>query len=278
MLVYLNGQYLPLEEARVPVEDRGFLFADGLYEVIRVYNGRIFALEPHLRRLADGLRALRIGFTGLDELGPIAERLLDENGLRSGDATIYIQVTRGAAPRAHAFPSPDVPPTVYVAARPFTPYPAAYYENGVKAITVPDTRWTRCDIKTVSLVANVLANQQAKEAGAFEALFVRDGVVIEGSHSNLFAVYGDTLVTYPASNYILAGITRSIVLDIAAELGIPVRQGPILADQLFAAGELFLSGTTTEVMPVVQVDGRPIADGRPGPVTQRIQRAFRERI
>jgi D-alanine transaminase len=278
VLVYLNGQYLPLEEARVPVEDRGFLFADGLYEVIRVYNGRIFALEPHLRRLADGLRALRIGFTGLDELGPIAERLLDENGLRSGDATIYIQVTRGAAPRAHAFPSPDVPPTVYVAARPFTPYPAAYYENGVKAITVPDTRWTRCDIKTVSLVANVLANQQAKEAGAFEALFVRDGVVIEGSHSNLFAVYGDTLVTYPASNYILAGITRSIVLDIAAELGIPVRQGPILADQLFAAGELFLSGTTTEVMPVVQVDGRPIADGRPGPVTQRIQRAFRERI
>lgn len=278
MLVYLNGQYLPLEEARVPVEDRGFLFADGLYEVIRVYNGRIFALEPHLRRLADGLRALRIGFTGLDQLGPIAERLLDQNGLRSGDATLYIQVTRGAAPRAHAFPSPDVPPTVYVAARPFTPYPAAYYENGVKAITVPDTRWTRCDIKTVSLVANVLANQQAKEAGAFEALFVRDGVVIEGSHSNLFAVYGDTLVTYPASNYILAGITRSIVLDIAAELGIPVRQGPILADQLFAAGELFLSGTTTEVMPVVQVDGRPIADGRPGPVTQRIQRAFRERI
>ncbi|HEY8483593.1 MAG TPA: D-amino-acid transaminase [Longimicrobiales bacterium] len=278
MLVYLNGQYLPLEEARVPVEDRGFLFADGLYEVIRVYNGRIFALEPHLRRLADGLRALRIGFTGLDELGPIAERLLDENGLRSGDATIYIQVTRGAAPRAHAFPSPDVPPTVYVAARPFTPYPAAYYENGVKAITVPDTRWTRCDIKTVALIANVLANQQAKEAGAFEALFVRDGVVIEGSHSNLFAVFGDTLVTYPASNYILAGITRSIVLDIAAELGIPVRQGPILADQLFAAGELFLSGTTTEVMPVVQVDGRPIADGRPGPVTQRIQRAFRERI
>jgi len=278
VLVYLNGQYLPLEEARVPVEDRGFLFADGLYEVIRVYNGRIFALEPHLRRLADGLRALRIGFTGLDELGPIAERLLDENGLRSGDATIYIQVTRGAAPRAHAFPSPDVPPTVYVAARPFTPYPAAYYENGVKAITVPDTRWTRCDIKTVALIANVLANQQAKEAGAFEALFVRDGVVIEGSHSNLFAVFGDTLVTYPASNYILAGITRSIVLDIAAELGIPVRQGPILADQLFAAGELFLSGTTTEVMPVVQVDGRPIADGRPGPVTQRIQRAFRERI
>lgn len=278
MLVYLNGQYLPIEEARVPVEDRGFLFADGLYEVIRVYNGRIFALEPHLRRLADGLRALRIGFTGLDELGPIAERLLDENGLRSGDATIYIQVTRGAAPRAHAFPSPDVPPTVYVAARPFTPYPAAYYENGVKAITVPDTRWTRCDIKTVALIANVLANQQAKEAGAFEALFVRDGVVIEGSHSNLFAVFGDTLVTYPASNYILAGITRSIVLDIAAELGIPVRQGPILADQLFAAGELFLSGTTTEVMPVVQVDGRPIADGRPGPVTQRIQRAFRERI
>lgn len=274
MLVYLNGDYLPHADARVSVDDRGFLFADGLYEVARVYGGRIFLMDDHLRRLAAGVRALRIPCERVHELAGVAERLLDENRLRTGDAIVYIQITRGAAPRAHPFPPPDVPPTVYVMVKAFEPYPAAYWDEGVAAITLPDTRWTRCDIKSVSLLPNVLANQAAKEAGAFEALFVRDGVVIEGSHSNLFGVLDGELLTFPECNYILAGITRERVLALAAQLGVLAREGAIPFDRLFQTSELFLSGTTTEVMPVVRVDGRAIGDGRPGPVTRRLQDAF----
>lgn len=278
MLVYLNGETLPHGEARVPVDDRGFLFADGIYEVARVYDGRIFMLDDHLRRLAAGLDAIEITFDGVHDLAGVAERLLDENGLREGDATIYIQVTRGAAPRKHAFPPAGTPPTVYVAARPFAQHPPAYFEEGVAAITAPDTRWTRCDIKSVSLLPNVLANQRAQAAGAFEALFVRDGIVVEGAHSNLFAVTDGTLVTYPASNYILPGITRRLVLDLAAALDVTAREGSILAERLYDVDEAFLSGTTTEIMPVVTVDGRRIGDGRPGPVTRRLQRAYRDAL
>lgn len=278
MLVYLNGEFVPQAEARISVDDRGFLFADGVYEVVRVYDGRPFLMDAHLRRMRQGLHALRIGDPGVDGLAAIAERLLDENRLRSGDATIYIQITRGAAPRAHVFPPAGTPPTVYVAAKPFQPHPPEYHRDGVAALTVPDTRWSRCDIKSVSLLANVLAKQAAKEAGAFEALFVRDGIVLEGSHSNVFAVYDGALVTYPACNYILNGITRQKVFDLAGQLGIPVVEAPIPLDRLFTASEVFLSGTTTEIMPVTRVDGREIGDGRPGPVTQRLQRAYRESI
>lgn len=278
MLVYLNGEYLPHSEARVPVDDRGFLFADGVYEVARVYDGRAFLLHEHLRRLANGLRAIEIAFEDIDRLTLVVERLLHENDLGSSDATVYIQVTRGAAPRKHAFPTEGTRPTVYVTARPFVSHPPAHFDEGVAAITAPDTRWSRCDIKSVSLLPNVLANQRAKAAGAFEALFVRDGVVVEGSHSNLFAVVDGALVTYPVSNYILPGITRRLVLDLAAELGIEAQQGFILAERLHDVDELFLSGTTTEVMPVVSVDGRRIGDGRPGPVAQRLQLAYREQI
>ncbi len=278
MLVYLNGEFIPHTEARIPVDDRAFLFADGVYEVVRVYEGRPFLMDAHLQRLRQGLAALRIDDPGTGEFTGIAERLLDQNGLRTGDATVYIQVTRGAAPRAHAFPPAGTPPTVYVAAKPFERHPPEYFRDGVAAVTVPDTRWSRCDIKSVSLLPNVLANQAAKDAGAFEALFVRDGIVLEGSLSNLFAVYDGTLVTYPACNYILAGITRGRVLGLAEELRIPVAEAPIPLDRLFAAAELFLSGTTAEILPVTRVDGRDIRDGRPGPITQRLQRAFRESI
>src|SRR5690606_29403900 len=154
------------------------------------------------------------------------------------DSTIYIQVTRGAAPRKHAFPGPDVRPTVYIAVKPFTHHPVAYFDEGVAGITVSDTRWSRCDIKTISLLPNVLANQQAKEAGACEALFIKDGVLIEGSHANLFGVIDGELVTYPECNYILGGITRRVVLEIARELGIPAREGPIFADRLDTVDEL----------------------------------------
>jgi D-alanine transaminase len=275
VLVYLNGEFVRGADARISVDDRGFLFADGVYEVARVYDGRIFLLEPHLARMAEGLQALEIRFDGLPELAQIAERLLDENGLRSGDAMIYVQVTRGAAPRAHRFPAPDVPPTVFVAAKPFQAHPARVYEEGAAAITVPDTRWSRCDIKSVSLLPNVLANEQAQRAGAFEAIFVRDGIVLEGSHSNLMAVFGEEVVTYPSTNYILPGITRREVLRLAAELGIPAREGVIPAERIHDADELFLTGTTTEVMPITRLDGRPVGGGRAGPIARRLQEAYR---
>jgi D-alanine transaminase len=277
MLVCLNGSFVPHAEAKVSVDDRGFVFADGIYEVIRVYDGRLFLPETHMERLRAGLSALRMDGRAADGMLNIAERLLDENDLRQGDATVYMQVTRGAAPRKHAFP-PDLPPTVYVAAKPFAQHPAEFFERGVAAITVPDTRWSRCDIKSISLLPNVLANQQARERGAFEAVFVRDGALIEGSHSNLFAVIGGELRTYPECNYILGGITRRLMIELASEAGIPVHETPVFWEQLDDVDELFLSGTTTEVMPVTTVDGGPIGSGKPGPVTLQLLGAFRERI
>lgn len=276
MIVYLNGEYVPYENARVSVDDRGFVFADGIYEVARIYGGRIFLLQPHLDRLRFGLGELRIRADIVDEIPAIAHKLIAEN--KTGEATLYIQVTRGAAPRAHAFPSPEVPPTVFIAAKPFKAPPDSYRSDGVAALTVPDTRWSRCDIKSIALLPNVLANQQAKEAGAFEALFVRDDQVIEGSHSNLFGVLDGELLTYASCGHILTGITRLLVVDKAQELGIPLRERGIPRERLFDTTELFLSGTTTEIMPVVRVDGRPIGDGKPGPVTRRLQELFRKWI
>jgi D-alanine transaminase len=276
MRVYLNGKFVDHTEATIPVDDRGFLFADGVYEVIRIYNGRAFLMEPHLRRLRAGLGALYIDDAVVDGLADVAERLIRDNGVE-GDGTVYIQVTRGVAPRRHAFPDPAVDPTTYVLAKPFRQYPDEYFETGVAAISVPDTRWTRCDIKSIALLPNVLANQQAHAAGAFEALFIKDGVLIEGSHSNLFGVLDGSLMTYPACNYILSGITRTLVLDMARELGIRAAETPIPWERIDDVEELFLSGTTTEVMPVARVDDRVIGNGGRGPITTRLQQAYRER-
>jgi D-alanine transaminase len=278
MIVYLNGSFVPHSEAKISVDDRGFVFADGIYEVIRAYDGRLFLPDEHMRRMRTGLASLRIDARPADILLSVAERLLDENELGSGDATVYMQVTRGAAPRKHAFPPADVPPTVFAIAKAFAQHPVAFFERGVPVITVPDTRWSRCDIKSISLLPNVLANQQAKERGAFEAVFVKDGTLIEGSHSNLFGVVDGELRTYPECNYILGGITRTLLLDIARELRIPVREAPIFSEQLGRVEELFLSGTTTEVMPVTTLDDQPIAGGVPGPITLRLMNAFRELV
>jgi D-alanine transaminase len=278
VLVYLNGAFVPDTEARISVEDRGFLFADGVYEVIRVAGGNPVSMPEHLERLRRGLRELRIGLSDTRALADVAARLMAENGLSDGDATIYIQVTRGHAPRKHAFPVPAPEPTVYVVARPFRPHPGSYFEDGVEAILVGDDRWARCDIKSVALLPNVLANQRAHEAGAFEALFVRDGILVEGSHANVFAVLDGEVVTYPASNYILDGITRRQVFAFAAELGIPAREGLIPVSRLPDVEEMFLSGTTTEIMPIVRVDGKPVDDGEPGPITRRLLERYRHEL
>jgi D-alanine transaminase len=278
VLVYLNGEFIPEEEARISVDDRGFLFADGIYEVARIYRGRAFRMDEHIRRARNGLRALEIPLGDVDSLQGIMERLMSENGIEQADATLYVQITRGAAPRRHAFPAGDVRPTVYAVVKPYVDHAADYWTKGVAAVTVSDNRWARCDIKSIALLPNVLANQKAHASGAFEALFVRDGIVLEGSHSNLFAVYDGGLVTYPASNYVLSGITRAFVFELAEALGIPAREGLIPEARLFEADELFLSGTTTEIMPVVQVDGRPIGGGEPGPLSVKLQAALRERV
>lgn len=278
MVVYLNGKYLPHGEAAISVEDRGFLFADGVYEVVRIVDGRPHLLREHLERMEAGLEALRVEFHEVEGLAEVARRLIEENSLHAGDAILYLQVTRGAAPRKHAFPPAGTSPTVFAFARPYTPHPEANFVEGVATITVPDTRWARCDIKSIALLPNVLANQQAHEAGAHEALLVRDGVVLEGSQSNLFAVFDGELVTYPRCNYILAGITRQLVLELAGRLEIPYREAPILLDRLQEADELFLTGTTTEVMPIVTVDGRRIGEGVPGPITRSLLEAYRAEL
>lgn len=271
--VYLNGAFVAKQDAHLSPDDRGFLFGDGVYEVIRSYRGRLFAAVPHLERLDRGLRALRIGGADPASLERVIEELLVHNGLRDADATVYVQVTRGVAPRKHAFPSPAVPPTVYLSAQPFTPrYDAA---KGVKVVTAPDVRWARCDIKTVMLVPNCLANQAAADAGADEAVLVRDGVALEGTHTSFFGVIGGVVRTAPKSNYILPSITRDVTIRLCRQNAIALDESPIFADELPNAEELFLAGTTVEIMPIVACDGRPVGTGKPGPIARRLWQLFR---
>jgi len=215
MLIYLNGKFIDKSAASISPDDRGFLLADGIYEVIRSYQGRLFKCTEHLQRLDFGLR--EIGITGLDTqtLAPICQELLSKNGLGRTDAIVYIQVTRGADPRQNHFPPVGTAPTVFIEVRPFSS-PVLQQEAGVSAILVPDQRWSRCDIKTIGLLPNVLANQMAMEAGAFEAIFSRDGQLQEGSHSSILFVTSNTLIAPPLTNRILPSITRSIVLSLAS--------------------------------------------------------------
>lgn len=277
MIVYLNGRFLPLAEASISPRDRGFLFADGLYEGVAAYAGEPFLWDEHMLRLAIGLRALEIPYDELPGLRSTAQRLLADNDMRDRDAFVYLQVTRGAAPRAHPFPRPPIEPTVYVEVKPLSRVPKDQAQQGVAAVTVPDLRWARCDLKTLSLTANVLAKEAAVRADAYEALLVRDGAVLEGSHSNFFAVLEGSLVTFPESPFILPGVTRRLVLELAAALCIPTRLAAVRVEELPRLDEAFLTGTTTEVLPVTTIDGRPVGSGRPGDVTLRLRQAFVER-
>ena len=275
MIAYLNGHYLPHEEVHISPSDRGFLLADGTYEVIRAYGGRLFKLDAHLERLARSLRELGIAGLEAASLGPVAGRLIRENGLTGGDATVYLQVTRGAGSRSRAFPDPPIPPTVYGLPSAFVPL-TEQQQAGIKVALLPDIRWARCDIKSISLLPTVLAGQRAKELGVEEAVFVRDGAVTEGTHTNFAAVLDGTLVTPPRSQYVLAGVTRQAVLDLCRELSIPYDEFPILEPWLGRAQECMALSTFLEVTPVVEIDGRPVGDGRPGPITRRLQQAFAE--
>jgi D-alanine transaminase len=280
MIVYLNGSFLPKEQALVPVEDRGFIFGDGVYEVWRIVNGQLFEADRHLARLTRGLGDLRIAPPAESEsarIQEIADRLITENGLADGEGTLYLEITRGVAPRAHHFPPAGTAPTVFAMARPFVP-PEELRAKGVTTVTVPDIRWLRCDIKTIQLLPNVMAKQAASERGAFEAILVRDGVVTEGSHANVIGVIGGEIRTHPTNNLILPGITRAVVLELARSVGIPVREEPFLASEISRLDELFIAGTTADVMPIVRVDDQIIGGGVPGPIAQRLQRELRAHI
>ena len=267
MIVYLNGRFLPREEAKISPEDRGFLFADAIYEVVRYRAGRPYRLAEHLARMRDGLTALSIAVEP-SFFPEVAGRLIEENGLGPEDALVYAQVSRGAAPRSHAFPPRGTPPTVFAFARRTDPPPPP---GGGRAIVLPDERWGRCDLKTVMLLANVLASQQARVANAVEAILVRDGIAWEGTKANLFAVSKGIVRTAPRGPRILPGVTRGAALEAAAGLGIPVEERPITVDELFSAEEVFLASTTLWTYSLVEIDGRPVGEGRPGPVAARIR-------
>ncbi len=277
--VYLNGKYVPKEQAMIPVEDRGFIFGDGIYEVVRLVKGRIFAWEGHASRMANGLDGLRIDRKGTESatLKAVCEKLVADNGLAEGEATVYLQVSRGAAPRTHHFPPAGTPTTIYASASAFKPN-FAMRDRGAKGITMPDIRWARCDLKTVNLLGPVLARQAAQEHGAYEALLHRDGMITEGAATNAFLVLDGVLRTYPLSHYILPGITRVVIMELVRELGIACEERPVALTDLHRCSEVFVCGTTTDVQPLVEIDGRPIGSGAPGPITVKLKEAFAKRL
>jgi D-alanine transaminase len=279
-VVYVNGSFLSRADARVSVEDRGFVFGDGVYEVLRAINGRLFATRFHNERLKRSLDGVRISLEksdSPDRFVEIGKQLLKENQLLKGEATLYMQVTRGVATRAHNFPSPEVPPTIYISVARFAPY-TDLAQTGASAISHPDLRWGRCDLKTLNLLPNVLASQVAKERGAFEAMLIRDGVVTEGTKTNFFGVVDGALRTHPCDSHILPGITRSVLRELAREVSIDLDETPITVDEIPRLSELFLTGTTTDVMPIVKLDDKPVGKGKPGELTRKLQRVLAESL
>lgn len=270
-IVYLNGEFLPLSAAKVSVMDRGFLLGDGVYEVIPVYGGQPFRMAEHLERLERSLAGIRMAPPLDAATWEGVFRRLIEGG---HDQSIYLQVTRGAAPkRDHAFPKEPVPPTVFAMCTPIAPIPAA----GVSAITVPDIRWQWCHIKAITLLANVLLRQQAVEEGCAEAILVRDGYAIEGAASNLFVVLDGVMLTPPKSNDILPGITRDLAVELAQAHGLPLEERKIELDELRRAEEVWVTSSTREILPVVELDGVKVGAGVPGPVWIRMNDLYQAR-
>ncbi|MDK4735851.1 D-amino-acid transaminase [Rhizobium sp. CNPSo 3490] len=275
-IAYVNGRYVKHSDASVHIEDRGYQFADGVYEVCEIRHGYIVDLTRHLNRLDRSLGELSIAWPmGRAALTQVIRETLRRNHVRNG--LFYLQVTRGVARRDHVFPAEGTPPSLVITAKSTDPkIIAAKNANGIKAITVTDNRWDRVDIKSVGLLPNAMARQQAKEAGAQEAIYVDgDGMVKEGAATNVWMVDSDgTLITRPAEHGILRGITRTTLIDVAAKLGLPIVERNFSVSEMLAAREVFLTAATSICFPVVSVDGLPIANGHPGSVSQKIREAF----
>jgi D-alanine transaminase len=272
-IVFLDGRYLPQDEARVNVFDRGFIFADGVYEVTRYYNTQPVAMDAHLERLHYSLGQLRIALPDGVDLPAISDELIRRNSL--SDASVYWQVTRGVADREHAFPQPPVTPTIFAAAHPEPPLRTEESPLMLRAITHEDTRWTRCAIKSIALLPNVLARQAAVDASADEAILHRDHIITEGTSRSILIAERGRILTHPLDGSILGSITRQIVLDLARKGGLTVVEEPFPLDRLMNADEVIALGTTTDVAAIVEVDHRTIANGKPGPVTSQLDQAYR---
>lgn len=271
-IIYLNGKFVPKSEAVISPEDRGFNFADGIYEVIKYYGGKPFRYADHLDRLKRSLREVSIRFDDCDQLESVFQELLEMNGLEGQEAGVYLQISRGSQTRIHRFPE-NIEPTVYATVFPFATK-WDQLENGVKVITTEDIRWLRCDIKSISLLPNVMAAQRAHEQEAVEAIFIRNGIVTEGSHSSFLAVNNGTVYTHPESNLILPGITKMVIREICREHNIPLVEEGIPASELATMDEMMIVGTGSEVTPVVQIDEMKVGNGNPGPLTLFIQSKF----
>lgn len=274
---YLNGRMLPLDQAHISPLDRGFLFGEGVYEVIAAYAGVPFHLAAHLERLRRSCELLGFAVPDTDALGGALAELVRANG--GGDQAIYLQITRGAgdAPRHHLVPAASSP-TVFAMCQTLPPRDAAIARDGVAAITAADERWARCEIKSTSLLANVLARQAAHERGAVEAILIRDGEVTEGSTSSVFAVHGGGVTLPPPHAAILPGTTAELVLALLARAGVSVRRAPIALDALRGADEIWLSSTTRGVLPVCRLDGEPVGAGAPGPLWRRLDALYVEAV
>jgi D-alanine transaminase len=272
MNAYLNGQFLPLADAKIPVLDRGFVFGDGVYELVPVYSNKPFRLDDHLRRLQGSLDGIRLANPhGIDAWRDLILHLIELQDF--ADQSIYIQVTRGVAPRDHAFPR-GVPPTVFMFAQPLLTATPEQKAAGVCALTAVDNRWLRCNIKVISLLANILLRQQAVDADCAETVMLRDGFLTEGAASNIFAVKDGVLLAPPPSNLMLTGITYDVVLELAAAHGIPHEVRAIGEAEVRAADELWMTSSTREIMAIVKLDGVPIGAGVPGPMARRMDALY----
>ena len=270
---YFNGNYLPHENIHISPDDRGFLFADGVYEVIRWYEGFFYDMEGHMARLRRSLTGIRLTWDDADSFPSVAQELIKRNNLQTLPVLIYLQVTRGVARRSHAFPSPAVPPTVYAFARSFQPE-KDLITKGIHTILREDNRWARCDIKSVSLLPNILSFQEAMESGAFECIFYRNDVITECAHSNVFFMINGILRTHPESEKILSGITRNNVLRLAHEAGVPVSETALPLNRLYGITEAFVTNTSFEIAPVVSINDKSVGKGVPGPVTRLLREKF----
>jgi D-alanine transaminase len=272
----VNGEIIPRHDAKIDVEDRGYQFGDGIYEVIRIYNGKMFTAAEHLKRFEKSAQNIGITLPFKDEMIiEMLERLILKNNLDLG--IIYMQLTRGTAPRNHAFPTENIAPTL-VAYTSKVDRPLNALKDGVKTILTEDIRWLRCDIKSLNLLGNILAKQKAVEKGCFEVIMHRGNDVTEGSSSNIYIVKNGVVITHESNNLILKGITKDVILQIISENNFVVEERTFTLDELEGADEVFLSSTTAEVMPIVEVDGRKVSDGTPGPVSRKLQELFRNEI
>ena len=271
-----NDRIVADNEVVVDKEDRGYQFGDGVYEVVKVYNGQLFTLEEHVDRFYASAEKIHITIPYTkDKLYTLLHQLVEANEINTGH--IYFQITRGACPRNHIFPGDDVAPVLTGNAKE-NPRPVANFENGVKATFVEDIRWLRCDIKSLNLLGAVLAKQEAHEKGCYEAILHRGETITEGSSSNIYGVKDGVLYTHPADNLILNGITRQVIFKCAEEIGMPVKEQAFTKEQLLAMDEIIVSSTTSEVTPVIDVDGQAIGSGKPGEWTRKLQAQFDTKI